>query len=225
VFVLGLREMGYVPEAINGWTALMGASFGAEEELLSLDEMAARFDLDHLNPSPARVNFDKLDDFNGKWIRRLGVDDLAARVRPFLQRAGLHPDDAVLRRVVPFIRERLVTLDDAVEFAGFFFRAEVRPGPEALTIKGLTPAQCLNALRQAHAVLAGLPTFTHATMEPPMRALADELGLKTGQLFGLLRAAVTGQTVSPPLFECMEVVGRETCLARLRQAEELLPAL
>jgi glutamyl-tRNA synthetase len=225
VFVLGLREMGYLPEAINGWTALMGASFGPEEELLSLDEMAARFDLDHLTPSPARVNFDKLDDFNGKWIRRLSADDLAARVKPFLEKADLHPDDAALRRVAPLIRERLVTLDDAVDFAGFFFRAEVRPRPEELIAKGLTPAHSLNALTRARVLLETLSEFTHPVMEPPLRALADELGLKTGQLFGLLRAAVTGQTVSPPLFECMEVVGRETVLARLRQAEELLKAL
>jgi glutamyl-tRNA synthetase len=225
VFVLGLREMGYLPEAINSWTALMGASFGAEEELLSLDEMAARFSLDHLTPSAARVNFDKLDDFNGKWIRRLSAGDLAARVRPFLEKAGLRPDDVTLRRITPLIRERLVTLDDAVEFAGFFFRAEVRPRPEALVAKGLTPAQSLDALQRAVALLEELPKFTHAAMEPPMRALADELGLKAGQLFGILRAAVTGQTVSPPLFECMEVVGRETCLARLRQAEEMLKAL
>ena len=225
VFVLGLREMGYVPEAINGWIALMGASFGAEEELLSLDEMAARFDLDHLTPSAARVNFDKLDDFDGKWIRRLEVDDLAARVKPFFEKTGLHPDDTTLRRVVPLIRERLVTLDDAVAFAGFFFRAEVKPKAEDLIAKGLTPAQSLHALQRSITLLEGLPEFTHPVMEPPMRALADELGLKTGQLFGILRAAVTGQTVSPPLFECMEVVGRETCLARLKQAEELLKAL
>ena len=203
----------------------MGASFGPEEELLSLDEMAARFDLDHLNPSPARVNFDKLDDFNGKWIRRLEVDDLAARVKPYFEKTGLHPDDATLRRVTPLIRERLVTLDDAVDFAGFFFRAEVKPRPEDLVAKGLTPIQSLDALKRAIPLLENLPEFTHSAMEPPMRALAEELGLKTGQLFGILRAAVTGQTVSPPLFECMEVVGRDTCLTRLKQAEEALKSL
>jgi glutamyl-tRNA synthetase len=155
----------------------------------------------------------------------LSADDLAARVKPFLEKAGLNPDDATLRRVAPLIRERLVTLDDAVDFAGFFFRAQVKPKPEELVAKGLTPAQSLQALTRARALLEALPEFTHPVMEPPMRALAEELGLKTGQLFGILRAAVTGQTVSPPLFECMEVVGRETCLARLRQAEELLQSL
>ena len=225
IFVLGLRDLGYLPEAVNSWAALMGASFGADEQLLTLDEMVQQFSLDNLNPSAARVNFEKLDDFNGKWIRRLSLDDLAARIRPFFEKAGLTPDDATLRRAAPLIRERLVTLDDAVDFAGFFFRAEVRPKPEDLIAKGLTREQSLNALARARALLETLPELTHAATEPPMRALAEELGVKTGQLFGLLRAAVTGQTVSPPLFECMEVVGKETCLARLRQAEELLKAL
>jgi glutamyl-tRNA synthetase len=224
IFVLQLREMGYLPEAINSWTALMGASFGAEEELLTLDEMAARFNLDHLNPSAARVNFEKLDDFDGKWIRRLSEDDLAERIRPFFERAGIAADDATLRRIVPIIQKRIVTLDDAVEMAGFFFRAHVQPKPEELAAKGLTPVQSLSALARARQVLEGLPEFTHAAMEPPVRALAKELGVKAGQLFGILRAAVTGQTVSPPLFECMEIVGRETVLARLKQAEELLKA-
>lgn len=222
IFVLQLRELGYVPEAVNSWVALMGASFGAEEELLTLDEMVQRFSLDHLNPSAARVNFEKLDDFNGKWIRRLSADDLARRIQPFFEKAGFQADIAALRRIAPIIRERIVTLDEAVEFAGFFFRDDVQPSPNDLVAKGTTPEQSLNALIRAREALQGLPEFTHAAMEPRMRALAEELGLKAGQLFGSLRAAITGQTVSPPLFECMEIVGRETSLARLKQAEALL---
>lgn len=222
VFVLGLRDLGYLPEAINSWIALMGASFGAEEELLSLDEMAARFSLDRLTPSAARVNFEKLDDFNGKWIRRLGLDDLCARIKPFFERAGLKVDDTTLRRITPLVRERIVTLDDAVEMAGFFFRTDVQPQPADLIPKGLSPEQCAQALERARAALETLPEFTHPAMEPRLRELAAELRLKTGQLFGLLRAAVTGQTVSPPLFECLEIVGRETTLRRLEAALRLL---
>lgn len=219
VFVLGLRELGYLPEAVNGWTALMGASFGAEEELLSLEEMATRFDINHLNPSAARVNFEKLDDFNGKWIRRLAVDDVAARVKPFLEKAGLTVDDALLRKVTPLIQPRLVTLDDAVDMAGFFFRADPPLTPEQLTVKDLTPAQCAEALRLAQQVLENAPEpWAHAVLEAPMRELAEELKLKPGQLFGLMRVAVTGQTVSPPLFECMEVMGKEVALRRVMHA-------
>ncbi|HLE27890.1 MAG TPA: glutamate--tRNA ligase, partial [Anaerolineales bacterium] len=149
IFVLELREMGYLPEAVDGWIALMGASFGAEEELLALDEMVARFDLDHLTPSAARVNFEKLDDFNGKWIRRLGVDDLAARLKPFVEKAGLAAEGITLRRIAPIVQQRLVTLDDVVEMGGFFFRDEVKPRPEALIAKGLTAGQSAHALTRA----------------------------------------------------------------------------
>ncbi len=222
IFVLGLRDLGYVPEAINNWTALMGASFGAEDEVLSMEEMAARFSLDRLNPAAARVSFDKLDHFNGLYLRRLAAADLAARLGPFFARAGLDAGGAALARIVPIVQERIVTLDDAIEIAGFFFRRDVTPDPATLVAKGLTAAESLAALHRARDVLAALPGFAAAATEPPLRALAEELGLKPGQLFGILRAAVTGQMVSPPLFESMAIVGRETCLARLGRAAELL---
>jgi glutamyl-tRNA synthetase len=222
VFVLGLRDLGYLPEAINSWIALMGASFGAEEELLSLEEMATRFSLDRLTPSAARVNFEKLDDFNGKWIRRLSLDDLCVRIKPFFEKAGYVVDEAVLRRITPLVQERIVTLDDAVAMAGFFFRADVQPQTADLTPKGLAPEQSAYALEQARAALEALPEFAHAALEPPLRALAETLKLKPGQLFGLVRVAVTGQAVSPPLFECLEIVGRDTTLARLAAALEQL---
>jgi glutamyl-tRNA synthetase len=220
IFVLGLRDLGYVPEAVINWIALMGASFGAEETLLSMAEMTERFSLDHLTPSAARVNFEKLDHFNGLYLRRLASDDLAARVRPFLEQAGLHPDADTLRRIAPLIQERIVTLDDAVDMAGFFFRPAPLPAAADFSVKGLTQDQCRAALGQALALLRTIPAdgFTHAALEPPFRALAEQLGLKPGQLFGLLRVAVTGQSVSPPLFESMVIIGQEQCLARVALA-------
>src|SRR6185503_21343024 len=146
IYVLALREMGYVPEAIINWIALMGASFGAEETLLSMDELIARFSLDHLSASAARVNFEKLDHFNGLYLRQMAAPELAELIKPFFQRAGLEPDDATLLKVVPIIQERIVTLADAVEMAGFFFRPAPRPAPESLVAKGLTPAKSLEAL-------------------------------------------------------------------------------
>jgi glutamyl-tRNA synthetase len=225
IFVLELRELGYLPEAVNSWATLMGASFGPDEQLMTIEEMVAKFSLDHLNPAPARVNFEKLDDFNGKWIRRLSVDDLATRLKPFFEKAGLAPDDATLRRLAPLIQERLVTLDDAVPFAGFFFRPDLQPTPSDLVAKGLTPAQSLAALSRTHALIANASEFTHAALETPLRALAEELNLKPGQIFGIVRVAVTTQTVSPPLFECMEILGRDVVLARLKQAEGMLEAM
>ncbi len=224
IFVLGLRDLGYVPEAINNWIALMGASFGPDESFLTREDMIAKFSLDHLNPAPARVNYDKLDHYNGLALRRMAVDDLARRLRPFFERAGLAPDDDKLRQIVPIIQERIVTLDDAVEMAGFFFRPPPQPTAADLLVKGLTPAQCLEGLTRARALLESLPEteFTHTGLEAPLRALADTLGLKPGQLFGSLRTAVTGQTVSPPLMESMVILGRERTVESVRWAEARL---
>ena len=222
IYALELREMGYLPEAINSWTALMGASFGAEEELLDLAGMTERFKIANLNPSPARVNFEKLDDFNGKWIRRLDINDLTGRLLPFFAKAGIQADPALLQRIVPLIQPRLVTLDDAVDFAGLFFREVPASPAEALTPKGLTAAQALGALEAAHALIRASAGFTTEALEPPLRALAETLGLKPGQLFGIIRQAVTGQPVSPPLFESMEIIGREVVVGRLERAEAIL---
>ena len=224
IFVLNLREMGYVPEAINNWIALMGASFGAEESLLSMDEMATHFSLDHLSPSAARVNFEKLDHFNGLYLRQMAAADLAARIKPFFLRAGLAPSDTTLLHVVPIIQERIVTLADAVDMAGFFFRPAPTPTPESLVGKGLTAAQSLDTLRLAAGIIAAIPEteFTHEAIETPLRGLAEELGLKPGVVFGILRMAVTGQAVSPPLFESMVILGRAATLDRLETAERQL---
>ena len=222
---VGLRELGYVPEAVRNWVALMGASFGDDEEVLSLAAMCERFRLERLNTAPARVNYEKLDHFNGLYLRRLPPGELAALIAPYFTAAGLTADRHQLTAIAPLIQERIVTLSDAVGMAGFFFRLEVDPAPEELVAKGLTAAQSLAALERARATLAGLPNFEHATTEPPMRALAEELGLKPGQLFGIVRVAVTGQMVSPPLFETMAILGRDTTLSRLDRAAERLAAI
>jgi glutamyl-tRNA synthetase len=224
IFVLALHDLGYVPEAIDNWIALMGASFGPDERLLSLPDMIQLFDLDHLTPAAARVNFDKLDHFNGLYLRQLAPDDLAERVKPFFVQAGLPVDDQKLRQVVPIIQQRIVTLDEAVDMGGFFFGPSPRPSADALTGKGLTQSQSYEAIRRAHQVIAAIleTAFTHEALEAALRALADELSLKPGQLFGILRVAVTGQTVSPPLFETMAVLGRQATLERVAWAEEQL---
>jgi glutamyl-tRNA synthetase len=221
----GLRELGYVPEAVRNWVALMGASFGDDEEVLSLDAMVSRFSLDRLNAAPARVSYEKLDHFNGLYLRRLPVADLTTRIEPYFAAAGLTADRARLEAVAPLIQERIVTLPDAVAMAGFFFKTAVEPATEDLVAKGLTPAQSLAALERARALLAAVDAFDSAATEPPLRTLAVELGLKPGQLFGIVRAAVTGQPVSPPLFETLAILGRETVLARLDRAAELLAAI
>jgi glutamyl-tRNA synthetase len=224
IFVLTLRDMGYVPEAINNWVALMGASFGSEERLLAMDEMTAGFDLDHLTPSPARVNYDKLDYFNGVYLRQLDADDLARRLVPFFERAGFALSAHQLKPIVPLVQPRIVTLDDAVELAGFLFRPPPSLAAADLVAKGLTREQSLNALTLARDIITSVPdaNFAPEPLETPLRELAEELGFKAGQLFGILRMAVTGQSVSPPLFETMVVLGRAATLERIELALKVL---
>jgi glutamyl-tRNA synthetase len=131
-------------------------------------------------------------------------------------------DDARLLRIVPLIRERLVTLDDCLPFAAWFFKETVEPKPEELIGKNLTAAQSADIARKTYEILAGLPAITLATAEPPMRQLISDLGLSANQVFSILRAAVTGQIVSPPLFESMEIVGKEKVMERVRRAIALL---
>jgi glutamyl-tRNA synthetase len=222
IFIRDLEELGYLPEAVVNWIALMGWSYDDHTEFFSLPELVEKFSLDKLNPAPAAINFTKFDYFNGLHIRHLAISDLARRVRPFFETAGYPTDPEKLLQVTPLIQERIVTLDDAPAMGGFFFREELQPDPLDLVGKKMTPAESATAARKAYEVLSGLSEINQASAEEPLRQLAESLGLNAGQLFGILRAAVTGQTVSPPLFQSMAVIGKEKVLERIQKAIETL---
>jgi glutamyl-tRNA synthetase len=222
IFLTDLKDLGYIPEAVVNWIALMGWSYDDKTEIFTMQELIDKFDIDKLNPSPAAINFDKFDYFNGMHIRMLAPDDLAMRLKPFFEKAGYTPDDETLKKIAPILQERTPALDEAPNMAGFFFQENVTPSLEDLIPKKTTPEQALAVAQRALEILETLPEFTHDRAEPPLRALADELGLKAGQVFGVLRVAVTGQTISPPLFESMAIIGREKVLARVKAAVALL---
>lgn len=217
-FVSDLEALGYIPEAVVNWTALMGWSYDDHTEFFCMNDLIDKFSLDKLNPSPAAINFSKLDHFNGLHIRDLQVGDLARRVKPFFEHAGYTVDEKKLLKIAPIIQERMVTLDEAPGMAGFFFKDEVTPAPADLVGSKMTPAESAAAAHRAYDLLASLPEITLQSAEPPMRTLAEELGLSAGQLFGILRAAVTGQKISPPLFESMAIIGKEQVLKRIASA-------
>jgi glutamyl-tRNA synthetase len=224
IFVEDMPELGYIPEGILNWIALMGWGV-PEDDVMSLDQMIERFSIDKLTPSPAAINFQKLDHFNGTHIRLLAIEDLAARIKPYFINAGLEVTDEKLLKITPLIRERLVTLDDSLEFASFFFREEVEPNPADLAAKGLDAKQSAEIARRSYEILASLPEISHQTAEPPMREYVEKSGYSAGQVFGIIRVAVTGQKVSPPLFESMEIIGREKVLLRLQKAITILESL
>lgn len=224
IFVDDLMELGYTPEGVLNWIALMGWGV-AEDDVMTFDQMVERFNIDSLTPSPAATNFQKLDHFNGMHIRLLTTEDLARRIKPYLTGVGLEVQNDTLLKVTPLIRERLVTLDDSVAFARFFFEVDVHPDPQELIAKGLDVKQSADIAQKSFEILSSLADVSHPTAEPPMREYVERSGFGANQVFGIIRVAVTGQKVSPPLFESMEIIGREKVLQRLQNAVQILKSM
>lgn len=219
------RREGYLPEAMVNYLARVGWSYDDKTEIFQREELIRYFDLSGINKSPARFSYERLEWMNGYYIRQLSARELAGRLVPFMVQAGFQVTQADLEPVAPLIQERIKTLKEAVDKAAFFFREELAYEPANLVGKKMSVEQTRLALQRARETLAALPDFAVETTEPPLRALADELQLKAGQLFGVLRVALTGEQVSPPLLETMAVLGRERSLGRLRRAEELATTL
>jgi glutamyl-tRNA synthetase len=220
------RDEGFLPEAIDNYLALLGWSPGDNRELFTLDEMAAEFDLARVNKNAARFDVQKLESINGDKIRALDPADFAQRIIPFLRAASLVDDPpsaaqaAVIAAAAPLIQGRISKLADAPRMLGFLLVDEadfaVDPDDGA---RVLVP-DAAPVLRAAHDGLAGAEPWTHEAIEAALRAaLVDGLGLKPNKAFGgAVRVAITGRRVGPPLFESIELLGRDRTLARLAQA-------
>ena len=225
VEIRDFRQQGYLPEAMVNYLARVGWSYDDRTEIFSSDELIRYFGLSGVNNSPARFSYERLEWMNGYHIRQLDVADLAQRLVPFVTGAGFHVTADALEPIVPLIQERIKTLAEVVDKAGFFFKESLAYEPELLIGKKMTAAESLNALQRARDTLAALPDFSAERTESAMRTLADELGVKAGPLFGIVRVAVTGEKVSPPLFETMEVLGQARALARMDKAQAALASL
>ncbi|MGB8644188.1 MAG: glutamate--tRNA ligase [Anaerolineae bacterium] len=213
------REMGYLPEALVNFMALLGWSFDDHTELFTRQQLIELFTLDHIGKSPAVFDMNKLEWMNGNYIRALSLDDLTDRLMPFLQRAGLNPDRATVYRLAPLVQDRLKRLDEIVDRADFLFKDQIEYDARLLVGQKMTAVESLQALRMAGEVLDGLKSFdAEAPMDEGLRAAAEQLHLKPAQFFGILRIAVTGKTVTPPLIGTMAILGRDRTLARVSQA-------
>jgi glutamyl-tRNA synthetase len=227
------RDAGFLPEAMFNFLSLMGWSPGDDREVMSRDEIVEAFSLERIKDSPAIFDRTKLEWMNGVYIRQLPDRELADRLRPFLEAEsgglpGTVPrpiDIDRLARAVPLVKDRLKTLKDAAELIDFLYQTDVRVDPSEIVQKGMTPASAAEALERSLQILRASEPFEHGVLDARHRALAEELGLKTGQLFGALRVAVTGKKVAPPLFETMEVLGRPVCVERVERGRDALRAL
>jgi glutamyl-tRNA synthetase len=223
---LTYREMGYLPEAIVNFLALLGWSLDDKTEIIDRQTLIEAFSIERLLPNPAVFNSEKLEWMNGVYIRALSPQELAERTRPLLEEAlGGAIDGEKLARIVPLIQERIKTLTEVVAMTDFFFtEGALKYGASDLLGKKFadSPAAAAAALERVIAAVEPLAAWTHESLEGAIRPLAETLGLKAGELFGVIRVAVTGKTAAPPLFETMEVLGREVSLERLRSALERL---
>jgi glutamyl-tRNA synthetase len=223
------RDEGFLPEALDNYLALLGWSPGDNREEFTLDEMAAEFDLARVNKNPARFDVQKLEAINGDKIRALAPADFELRILPFLQEAGLvgaPPSDAqlaVVTAAAPLIQGRISKLTDAAGMLRFLLveEAEFAVDPEdAAKALGPDAVPVLEAARDALAGLSGPGSWTaEAIREALEAALVQGLGLKPRVAFGgPLRVAVTGRRIGPPLFESIELLGRDRTLGRLAAA-------
>jgi len=211
------REAGYLPEGLLNYLALLGWSIAADHDIFSLDEMVAAFDITDVNPNPARFDPKKCEAINASWIRLLPEEEFTARLESHIVFSGLRADPALVALAAPLVQERVQTLGEAVGMLGFLliddgdFRVDEAAAAKQLG-EGGQPV-----LTAAIGALDGLPDWAAPEIERALKAtLVEGLGLKPRNAFGPVRVAVTGSTVSPPLFESMELLGRERSMARLR---------
>jgi glutamyl-tRNA synthetase len=227
VSITEYREQGYLPEAMVNFLALLGWSLDDKTEILSGQELIDNFSLERISRTPAIFNRDKLYWMNGIYIRRLSLEDFTQRALPFLDR-DLPPgvkrplSTDYVRQIMPLIQERARTLAEVAELTQFFFADELDYEAALIIGKDMSQSSAIKALEAAQQKLGQLEGFDTDSLEAVLRPLAVELGLKTGQLFGTLRVAVTGRTAAPPLFQTMAVLGKERCLQRIQVALDKL---
>jgi glutamyl-tRNA synthetase len=215
------RDRGFIPEGLLNYLALLGWSIGPDRDIFSLDELAANFDVESVNPNPARFDQKKADAINAAHIRLLEPRDFEARLMPYLQSAGVisaapaERELELLAQGAPLIQERIMVLSEAVGMLGFLFVAadDLRFDEDALA--GL-PANTAEIVRASIAALNPLENFVTEEIQRVLQmALIDGLGEKPRNAFGPLRTALSGRRVSPPLFESMEILGKAETMARL----------
>ncbi len=217
------RERGFLPEGLSNYLALLGWSIAEDRDVFSMAELAEAFDVTRVSANPARFDLKKAEAINATHLRDLPVEQFVDRVVPFLAGAGLVADpptpeqDRVLRAIAPLAQERMIVLSDAVGLVGFLFTEDVEIDPAAAA-KNLRPEDG-EVLDAATAALRDLDDWTTAGIEQALKAaLVEGLGRKPRQAFGPVRVAMSGRTVSPPLYESIELLGRERTLARLATA-------
>ena len=221
VSIAWYREQGYLPEAICNSLALLGWSPGDDRENITMKELCELFTVEKVHSSPARFDMKKLEAINGDKIRALTIDEFLKWSLPFLTKAGIitgtDSEIALVKSALPIIQERIVKLDEVPQMLKFLFVKEF--AVEAESVSKITDSVSKDILKRSLKELEPLSSWTHENIEAALRAsLIEEMGLKPRIAFTAVRIATTGSTISPPLFESMELLGKDASLARIAAA-------
>jgi glutamyl-tRNA synthetase len=200
------RDAGYVPEALMNFLALLGWAPDGETTIMSRDELVERFSLERVGSSPATFDYAKLDWMNGVYLRALHPEEYSDRLVTYLRERGLDWPEERVRAAAPLVQEKIGRLGEFPGFAGFLFH-DVEPDPDLLDV---------GILERAEHALGRVEPWTAKEIEAALKALCEELGEKPRTVYLPIRVAATGSRVSPGLYESLELLGRETSLARLR---------
>ena len=219
------RDDGFLPEGLLNYLALLGWAIAADRDVFTLEEMVEAFDIADVNPNPARFDLKKASAINASHLRRLDVDAITHRALPFLEAAGVvgdpvtDADAQLLEQAMPLVAERIGNLAEVPQMLGFLFVADDDFALDEADAAKLLDGAGTEVVRAARDALVPLGTWSTATIQEALQhALVEERGLKPRLAFGPVRVAVTGRRVSPPLFESLELLGRERSLARLQAA-------
>jgi glutamyl-tRNA synthetase len=223
--LFGYRDQGFLPEGLLNYLALLGWAIAADRDVFTMDEMVKAFDIGDVNPNPARFDIKKAEAINASHMRMISLEDMTGRVLPFLHRAGLVDDPisdehrALLEAAMPLVNERMNKLAEAPDLLGFLFVEEDEFGLDADDVAKILNDDGRAVVRRALDRLEGLQDWSTAEIQGALQAeLVEAMGIKPRNAFGPVRVAITGRRISPPLFESMELLGRERCLSRLRSA-------
>jgi glutamyl-tRNA synthetase len=217
VSILSYRDKGYLPEALCNYLCLLGWSHPRKEEIFSIPEFVKDFAIERMQKTGPIFDTNKLNWMNGLYIReKLTTDELKKRLLPYLPADFPHEKMSI---ILPLISDRLVTLKDVEELTSFFYRDVVHD--KELLLKKIDPAALQEQLTKTLDCLKEIEHWTAADIELAIRSLQESENWKKGQYFMMIRVAVTGKTATPPLFETMEVLGRDVTTARLEQAQKV----
>src|SRR5215212_3139371 len=223
--LLAYRDQGFLPEGLLNYLALLGWAIADDRDVFTLEEMVEAFDIARVNPNPARFDLKKAEAINGSHMRMLSAAEMGVRVTPYLQRAGLLSDpvteaqQSLLDAAMPLVHERMNKLTEAVDMLGFLFVDEV--AYDEGDVAKILDDDGRKVVAAARDALAGVDSGTTEAIDQALRAkLVDELGLKPRNAFGPVRVAITGRRISPPLFESLELLGRDRSLERLAAAAQ-----